>query len=95
MPQYTTQDEMVIATIFAKAVSTRFVKVSPSQASVWLFGGCALEEEMSDYLDSLAAVMGYKYKVTGYEREGFLKFITPFIGEVHAPDAANIIEDQF
>lgn len=95
MPQYTTQDEMVIATIFAKAVSTRFVFVTPSQASVWLFGGCGLEEEMSAYLDALATLRGYKCKITGYDRENFLEFITPFIGEVHAPDAANIIEDQF
>lgn len=95
MPQYTTQDEMVISTIFAKAVTTSFVFVSPMQANVWLFGGCALEEEMAAYLDALATLRGYKYKVTGYEREAFLKFITPFIGEDHAPDAANIIEDQF
>jgi len=91
----TTLTETAVARAFAQAVSSHAVTVTTMQASIWLFGGCALEPEIDAYLNSIAGVHGYILGESDFNREKFVDFMTPLVGDEVAARAADIVEDQF
>jgi hypothetical protein len=87
------QQEADVARAFAQAVSSKAVQVTAMQARIWLFGGCAMDQDVGAYLDSITAIRGYMYKITGYDRDGFIRFMTPIVGDAVAVQAADIVEE--
>lgn len=86
-----------IETMAARSMSMKFssraLPISNKECRIWLFGGCGADEKIQQAITGIAKARGYD-REQEWNKQAFVDFMTPLVGQSLAIKASGIIDAQ-